>query len=182
MGSIGIGTSVRRKEDRRFLTGRGTYTDDINRPRQLHAYLLRSPHAHAEIAGIDTANAAAAAGVAAIFTGTDLQVGGLPCGWMVTSKDGSPMAEPPRPLLAQGKVRHVGDPVAVVVAETRHQAEAAAELIDVSYKELPAVVASDKAIEPGAPQLFEGAPGNLASIGISATRPRSPLPSLAPAT
>ncbi|MBY0323587.1 MAG: xanthine dehydrogenase family protein molybdopterin-binding subunit [Reyranella sp.] len=161
MGSIGIGTSVRRKEDRRFLTGRGTYTDDINRPRQLHAYLLRSPHAHAEIAGIDTANAAAAAGVAAIFTGTDLQVGGLPCGWMVTSKDGSPMAEPPRPLLAQGKVRHVGDPVAVVVAETRHQAEAAAELIDVSYKELPAVVASDKAIEPGAPQLFEGAPGNL---------------------
>ncbi len=161
MGSIGIGTSVRRKEDRRFLTGRGTYTDDINRPRQLHAYLLRSPHAHAEIAGIDTANAAAAAGVAAIFTGADLQVGGLPCGWMVTSKDGSPMAEPPRPLLAQGKVRHVGDPVAVVVAETRHQAEAAAELIDVSYKELPAVVASDKAIEPGAPQLFEGAPGNL---------------------
>src|SRR5713226_2869537 len=132
MGSFGIGAAVRRKEDLRFLTGRGKYTDDINRPGQLQAYLLRSPHAHAEIAGIDTAKAMAAPGVAAIFTGADLQapdlkvkVGGLPCGWLITSKDGSPMAEPMRPLLAQGKVRHVGDPVAVVVAETRGEAEAA---------------------------------------------------------
>src|SRR5215470_16945805 len=139
MGSFGIGAAVRRKEDRRFLTGKGTYTDDINRPGQLQAYLLRTPHAHAEIAEIDTAKAKAAPGVAAVFTGADLQapelkVGGLPCGWLVTSKDGSPMAEPPRPLLAQGKVRHVGDPVAVVVAETRHQAEAAAELDKVLYR------------------------------------------------
>jgi aerobic carbon-monoxide dehydrogenase large subunit len=166
MGSFGIGAAVRRKEDMRFLTGKGTYTDDINRPGQLQAHLLRSPHAHAEIAGIDTAKAKAAPGVAAIFTGADLQapdlkVGGLPCGWLVTSKDGSPMTEPTRPLLAQAKVRHVGDPVAVVVAETREQAEAAAELIEIGYKELPAVVAADEAIKPGGPLLFDGAANNL---------------------
>src|SRR5215471_107568 len=166
MGSFGIGAAVRRKEDRRFLTGKGTYTDDINRPGQLQAHLLRSPHAHAEIAAIDTADAQAAPGVTAVFTGVELQapelkVGGLPCGWLVTSKDGSPMAEPPRPLLAQGKVRHVGDPVAVVIAETYAEAEAAAELIEIDYKELPAVVAMDKAIKPGEPLLFETAPNNL---------------------
>ena len=160
MGSFGIGAAVRRKEDLRFLTGKGKYTDDINRPGQLQACLLRSPHAHAEIAGIDTAKAMAAPGVAAIFTGADLQapdlkLGGLPCGWLITSKDGSPMAEPLRPMLAQGKVRHVGDPVAVVVAETREQAEAAAELIEIDYEELPAVVASDEAIKPGGPLLFD---------------------------
>ena len=158
---MGIGASVRRKEDVRFLTGRGTYTDDINRPGQLHAHVLRSPHAHAEIAGVDTATAGSAPGVAAIFTGSDLQLAGLPCGWLVTSKNGSPMVEPPRPPLAQEKVRHVGDPVALVVAETHEQAKDAAELIEVDYKTLPAVVASDVAIRPGSPQLFEVAPGNL---------------------
>jgi len=158
---MGIGASVRRKEDVRFLTGRGTYTDDINRPGQLHAHVLRSPHAHAEIAGIDTATAGSAPGVAAIFTGSDLQLAGLPCGWVVTSKNGSPMVEPPRPPLAQEKVRHVGDPVALVVAETHEQAKDVAELIEVDYKTLPAVVASDVAIRPGSPQLFEVAPGNL---------------------
>src|SRR6202008_3776764 len=121
MGSFGIGAAVRRKEDLRFLTGKGTYTDDINRPGQLHAYVLRSPHAHAEIASIDTAKAASAPGVAAILTSSALQVAGVPCGCPVTPKDGSPMVEPPRPLLAQGKVRHVGDPIALVVAETREQ-------------------------------------------------------------
>src|SRR5262245_39166170 len=161
MGSYGIGAAVRRKEDVRFLTGKGRYTDDINRPGQLQACLLRSPHAHAEITGIDATGAKAAPGVVAIFTGADLQVGGLPCGWLLTSKDGSPMVEPTRPLLAQGKVRHVGDPVAVVVAETRAQAEAAAELIDVAYKELPAVVAADEAIKAGGPVLFDAAPDNV---------------------
>ena len=161
MGDFGIGAAVRRKEDFRFLTGQGTYTDDINRPGQLHAFLLRSPHAHAELGAIDTAAAKAAPGVAAVFTGADLQVGGLPCGWLVTSKDGKPMIEPPHPLLAQGKVRHVGDPVAVVVAETLEQAKDAAELIDVSYKTLPAVVTSEEAIKPGSPLLFDTAPGNL---------------------
>ena len=135
MRDQGIGASVRRKEDFRFLTGAGNYTDDINRPGQLYVYILRSPHAHAEIASIDTSNARAAPGIIAVFTAADMQVGGLPCGWLVNSKDGSPMAEPPRPVLAQGKVRHVGDPVAVVIAETLAQAKDAAELIQchISY-------------------------------------------------
>ena len=156
-----IGASVRRKEDFRFLTGAGNYTDDINRPGQRYAYILRSPHAHAEIAGIDTSKAGAAPGVNAVFTGADLQVGGLPCGWLVNSKDGSPMVEPPHPVLAMGKVRHVGDPVAVVIAETLEQAKDAAERIEVSYNPLPAVVAADDAIKPGKPQLFDNAPHNI---------------------
>ena len=156
-----IGAPVRRKEDFRFLTGAGHYTDDINRPGQLCAYILRSPHAHAEIAGIDTGKASGAPGVSAVFTAADLQVGGLPCGWLVNSKDGSPMVEPPHPLLATGKVRHVGDPVALVIADTLEQAKDAAELIEVSYNPLPAVVAADDAIEPGKPQLFDNAPHNI---------------------
>ena len=100
------------------------------------------------LGAIDTAAAKAAPGVSAVFTGADLQVGGLPCGWLITSKDGKPMIEPPHPLLAQGKVRNVGDPVAVVVAETREQAMDAAELIDVSYNALPALVTSEAAIKP----------------------------------
>ena len=161
MSDHGIGAPVRRKEDFRFLTGAGNYTDDINRPGQLHAYIQRSPHAHAEIAGIETKNASAAPGVVAVFTGTDLQIGGLPCGWLVNSKDGSPMVEPPHPVLAQGKVRHVGDPVAVVIAETLEQAKDAAELVEVSYKPLPAIVAADEAIKPGKPQLFDNAAHNI---------------------
>ena len=161
MSEHGIGASVRRKEDFRFLTGRGTYTDDLNRPGQLHAYILRSPHAHAEIAGIDTSKAKAAMGVVAVFTAADMQVGGLPCGWLVKSKDGSPMAEPPHPVLAQGKVRHVGEPVAAIIAETREQAKDAAELVEIDYKPLPAVVAADDAIKPGKPQLFDNAPNNI---------------------
>jgi aerobic carbon-monoxide dehydrogenase large subunit len=161
MNDQGIGASVRRKEDFRFLTGAGNYTDDINRPGQLYAYILRSPHAHAEIAGIETGNARGTTGVVAVFTGADMQVGGLPCGWLVNSKDASPMVEPPHPVLAQGKVRHVGDPVAIVIAETLEQAEDAAELVEVTYKPLPAVVAVDKAIKPGNPQLFDNAPNNI---------------------
>jgi len=137
MGFEGIGASVKRREDLRFLSGRGNYTDDINRPGQLHAVLVRSPHPHARIRGIDTAAAKAAPGVHAVFTGADLaaeKVGGLPCGWQVKNKDGSPMAEPPHPVLAIGKVRHVGDPVAVVIAETKGQARDAAELVAVDYE------------------------------------------------
>ena len=161
MSATGIGAPVRRKEDSRFLTGRGTYTDDINRPGQVHAFLLRSPHAHAELRRVDVASAKAAPGVLAVFAGADMLVGGLPCGWLIHSKDGSPMAEPPHPVLAQGKVRHVGDPIAVVIAETRAQAKDAAELIVVDYKPLPAVVAGEDALKPGAPQLHEQAKGNL---------------------
>src|SRR6516164_4816083 len=159
-----VGTPVRRREDFRFLTGQGTYTDDIDRPHQLHAHILRSPHAHARIAGIDTAAAAAAAGVAAVYTGADIAaagIGGLPCGWQVHSKDGTPMAEPPHPVLAQDRVRHVGDPVAVVVADTLPQARDAAELIRVDYAEEPAVTDPVAALRAGAPVVRDEAPGNL---------------------
>jgi carbon-monoxide dehydrogenase large subunit len=137
-----IGASVRRKEDYRFLTGAGQYTDDINQPNQTYAVFLRSPHAHAKISSIETAAAKAMPGVVAIYTGADLPaaVGGLPCGWLITSTDGTPMKEPKHPLLAQGKVRHVGDQVAIVIAETLRQAKDAAEKIEVDYDVLPAVV------------------------------------------
>jgi carbon-monoxide dehydrogenase large subunit len=164
MSDEGIGVAVRRKEDARFLTGRGTYTDDINRPGQLHVYILRSPHAHAEIGGLDVTKAKQAAGVVAIFTGADLaadNVGGLPCGWLIKNKDGSPMVEPPHPVLAQGRVRHVGDPVAVVIAESRNQAKDAAELISVNYKELPAVIEATDALKPGKPQIWDAAKNNV---------------------
>ncbi|HVM79254.1 MAG TPA: xanthine dehydrogenase family protein molybdopterin-binding subunit [Stellaceae bacterium] len=164
MSDGGIGASVRRKEDARFLTGRGTYTDDINRPGQLYVYILRSPHAHAEIGSIDASKAKKAPGVVAVFTGADLaadNVGGLPCGWLVKSKDGSPMIEPPHPVLAQGRVRHVGDPVAAVIAESREQAKDAAEQINVAYKTLPAVIEAVDAIKPGKPQIWDAAKGNV---------------------
>ncbi|MEC8563187.1 MAG: xanthine dehydrogenase family protein molybdopterin-binding subunit [Pseudomonadota bacterium] len=138
--NTGIGASVTRVEDYRFLTGQGTYTDDINRPGQAYAYILRSPHAHARINGIDTTAAGAADGVVAIYTGADMQTGGLPCGWLIHSRDGSPMHEPPHPPLAQGKVRCLGDQVAIVIADSLSQAKAAAELIEVDYDVLPAVV------------------------------------------
>ncbi|OYX09260.1 MAG: carbon monoxide dehydrogenase, partial [Rhizobiales bacterium 32-66-8] len=138
-----IGASVRRKEDHRFITGQGRYTDDINRPGQAHAYFLRSPHAHAMIRSIDAKAAAAMPGVLGIFTGDDLaadKVGGLICGWMIHNKDGSPMRAGAHPALAQGKVRYVGDHVCVIVAETLAQARDASEAILVDYEVLPAVV------------------------------------------
>ena len=156
-----IGQSVRRKEGLRFLTGAGQYTDDVNFARQTCGYFLRSPHAHAKIRKIDLTKARAAPGVVAIFTGDDLTgVNGLPCGWLLTGTDGKPMNEPPHPVLAQGKVRHVGDQVALVIAESLHQAKDAAELIDVDYEVLPSVVNCVDALKPGAPQIHEQAPGN----------------------
>jgi carbon-monoxide dehydrogenase large subunit len=162
--SAPIGAPVRRKEDMRFLTGKGTYTDDINRPRQLYAVFVRSPHAHAEIGAIDTRRAAAAKGVVAVYTGADVQasgIGTLPCGWGITSKDGSPMIEPAHPLLAVGRVRHVGDPVAVVIAEQKAQAQEAADLVTVTYKPLPGVIMVDDAVKPGKPQIWDAAKGNI---------------------
>ena len=159
-----IGTPVRRREDYRFLTGQGTYTDDINRPGQFYAYILRSPHADARIAGIDTSAAASAPGVVAVYTGKDMAadgVGGLPCGWQVHSKDGSPMIEPPHPPLVIDRVRHVGDQVAVVIAETLAQAREAAELIQVDYVEEPAAIDPMEALKPGSAQVWPEAPGNL---------------------
>ncbi len=156
-----IGQPVRRKEDYRFLTGAGRYTDDVNQNGQTWAYFLRSPHAHAKIRGIDSSKAKAAPGVVAIFTGADLTgINGLPCGWLITGTDGKPMNEPPHPVLAQGKVRYVGDGVALVIAETLAQAKDAAELIAVDYEVLPAVVDPVGALKSGAPLIHDGAPGN----------------------
>ena len=152
--NTGIGASVKRVEDQRFLTGKGNYTDDINRPDQTYAYMLRSPHAHAKIISIDSSNAQSSEGVVAIFTGEDMQVGGLPCGWQIHSEDGSPMHEPPHPALAQGKVRHVGDQVAVVIADTLANAKSAAAKINVEYETLSPVM-DMKVAEAGAPFVHE---------------------------
>ncbi len=164
MGFQGIGASVKRKEDLRFLSGRGRYVDDLNIPGQLHAFIRRSDRPHAEIIRIDIAEAAKMPGVAAVYVGTDLKadgVGGLPCGWQITNKDGSAMAEPLHPVLAVGKVRHVGDPAAVVVAATRQQAKDASERIIIEFADLPPVTTVRDAVAPGAAQLHEDAPGNI---------------------
>ncbi|MBS28770.1 MAG: carbon monoxide dehydrogenase [Alphaproteobacteria bacterium] len=152
MTDTGIGASVKRVEDQRFLTGNGNYTDDINRPDQSHAWILRSPHAHATLKSVDTSKAEAAEGVIAVLTGADMAadgVGGLPCGWQIHNKDGSPMLEPGHPPLAVDKVRYVGDQVAIVIAETRDAARDGAELIEVDYGVLDAVIDMDGALAGG---------------------------------
>ena len=164
MSDTGIGANVKRKEDFRFLTGQGHYTDDIDRPGQVHAYFVRSPHAHATIKKVDTADAAAAPGVIAVFTGADMaadNVGSLPCGWVVTDRHGEPHKAPPHFPLARDKVRYVGDHVAVVIAETYAQAKEAGEQVVVDYAELPANAGTGKALDSSAPLLHDEAPGNL---------------------
>ncbi len=158
----GIGAPMKRREDVRFLTGAGNYTDDINLSRQLYVHFLRSDVAHGRINGIDTEEASKMPGVVRIFTGKDFEgVGGLPCGWQVTDRHGEPMQEPAHPVLAQGKVRHVGDPIAAVVAETREQARDAAEAIAVDIEELPAVVDMKAALQDGAPKVHDDLTSNL---------------------
>ena len=164
MPQDGIGAAVRRKEDFRFVTGQGSYTDDINRTGQLHAAFVRSQHAHASIRRVDTAAAGAMPGVVRILTGADYAadgLGGLPCGWLVTGKLDKPMAEPPHPPLVADRVRCVGDQVAVVIAETLQQARDAAEAVDVDYDILPAAVGIEAALAPGATRIWDEAPGNL---------------------
>ena len=164
MQANGIGASVRRKEDQRFLLGKGRYTDDINVAGQTHAYFLRSPHAHAIIEGIDTSAATAAPGVVAVLTGDDLAadgIGPLICGVTVTSDDGEPHRAPAHPALAQSKVNYVGDHVAIVIAETLTQARDAAELVDVRYRPLPAVSVTADAAGEGQQQIHDVAPGNI---------------------
>jgi len=159
----GIGASVKRKEDRRFLLGKGNYTDDITLPHQTYAVFVRSMYAHAKIAKIDLAAANAAPGVVGILTGEDVAadgLGGLPCGWLIKNKDGSNMVEPPHPALAHGKVRHVGDPVVMVIATSKEAARAAAGLVDVSYDVLPATGLLADAARPGAPQVWDEAANN----------------------
>ena len=162
-----IGVSIKRKEDYRFLTGAGNYTDDVAMPHQTHACFVRSPHAHAKIKSIKKDKALKAPGVVAIFTGEDLaaaKVNGLPCGWLITDVNGQPMKEPPHPCLAQGKARYVGDHVAVVIAETQQQARDAAELVKVDYEELPAVVRTGDARKKGAPVVHDAAPDNTCYV------------------
>jgi carbon-monoxide dehydrogenase large subunit len=162
-----IGTAVKRREDYRFLTGAGTYTDDVKVDGQTYAVFVRSPHAHAAIKRIDTSRARQAPGVVAVYTGEDIanaKVGGLPCGWLITDVNGQPMKEPPHPVLAQGKVRYVGDHVAVVIAETQFQARDAAELVEVDYDVLPAVVDVTDAGKPGAPVIHDSAPDNACYV------------------
>ena len=160
-----IGKSVKRVEDKRFITGRGNYTDDIVLPGMTYAYIVRSPHAHAKINGINTSKAAAMPGVVAVFTGEDIAkagINGVPCGWQVNFKNGDTMKEPPHPLLVADKVRHVGDAVAMVVAEDYATAKDAAEWIEVDYEVLDAVVDPAKAAQPGAPLVHDDAPNNIA--------------------
>ncbi|MCW5729392.1 MAG: xanthine dehydrogenase family protein molybdopterin-binding subunit [Alphaproteobacteria bacterium] len=164
MEKFGASQPLRRIEDRRFITGTGRYTDDITRPGQAHAFILRSPHAHARIRGIDTQAARAMPGVLAIFTAADLAADGippLPCIIPLKNRDGSGRADPPRPALAGDKVRHVGDQVAMIVAESLAEARDAAEAVIVDYEELPPVTDMRRALSPEAPLIHEAAPGNL---------------------
>src|SRR5690554_1934 len=165
MGQFGVGQGVTRIEDLRLLRGEGRYMDDVNLDGQAHAVFVRSPHAHAEIMGIDTEDAAAIEGVLGIYTIADLEadgIGNIPCLAPMQGIDGLPARQPPRPALAKSRVRHVGEAVVMVVAQTRSAAEEAAELVMVDYEPLPAVAGTAEALTPAAPQLHEAAPGNLA--------------------
>ncbi|MFG6563753.1 xanthine dehydrogenase family protein molybdopterin-binding subunit [Sulfitobacter sp. 1A13421] len=158
----GIGASSKRREDVRFLTGAGRYTDDINLRRQTHVFFLRSDVAHGRLTGVDTSAAEDMPGVLKVFTGADFaEVGGMPCGWQVTDKHGQPMQEPKHPVLAHEKVRHVGEPIAAVVAETLAQARDAAEAIVVDIDELPAVVNMKDALKDDAPKVHDDLTSNL---------------------
>ena len=162
---FGLAQPVRRVEDPRLLVGRGRYTDDIVLPNMLHGVLLRSPHAAARIKGIDAAAASSLPGVKAIYTAADLNadgIGPLPCAAPVENRDGTPQAMPPHPVLADDMVRHVGDPVAFVVADSAKAARDAAEQVTVGYETLPSVTDTAKAMDKGAPLVWPDVPHNLA--------------------
>ena len=155
-----IGSSVKRVEDQRFITGRGRYTDDIVLPNMTHAWIVRSPYAHARIVRIDTEAARNQPGVVAVFTGQDIVDDGInpiPTGWQI----GEDMKEPPHHTLAVDKVRHVGDGVAVIIAESKEAAQDAAEHFVVEYEPLAAVVDMNEALGDDAPLVHDGAPNNL---------------------
>ena len=161
---FGIGQPMRRHEDLRLITGRGCYADDVILPRMTHAFVLRSPMAHAHIKRIDAAAARRMPGVLFVATGEDVRADGLgdvPCTVPLVNRDGTSRHDTPRPVLALGKVRHVGQPVALVVAETLTAARDAAEAIDVEYDPLPAITEAKDAISPGAPQLFDHISSNI---------------------
>ncbi len=165
MADAVLGQSVPRREDRRFLTGAAKFTADFNVEGQLHGAVLRSPHAHAEISMIETSAAAALPGVVGVYTAADLaadDIGPLPCAAAAVVQTIEPITVPPRHALASSRVRHVGDPVAFVVAEDYNTALDALELIEVDYAELPAIAEGPGALVPGAPEIWSEAPGNLA--------------------
>ncbi len=165
MGQFGIGQAVRRKEDVRLITGAGRYVDDERDARQAYAAFLRSPHAHARIKSINLDEARRAPGVLAVYTSADVKaakLGTIKCVAPLKNRDGSDYFNPGRPLLADGKVRHVGDPVALVIADTPNAAKDAVELIEVDYETLPTVIDPADAVKPGAPALWDEAPGNVA--------------------
>ena len=155
-----IGTSVKRVEDKRFTTGQGRYTDDIKLPGMTYACMVRSPHAHAKINSINTSVAAAMPGVVKIFTGADVAGIGVPCGWQVNFRNGDTMKEPPHPLLVSDKARHMGDGVAMVVADSYAEAKDAAEMVKVDWEVLPAVTDAKAAVAEGAPLVHDGVPNN----------------------
>ncbi|MCA8869047.1 MAG: xanthine dehydrogenase family protein molybdopterin-binding subunit [Rhodobacteraceae bacterium] len=162
--TTGIGNPVKRKEDRRFTTGRGRYTDDVRNDNQAYAAFVRSPHAHARVKSIDTKAALAMEGVIDVLNGKQLTgdgIGNLICGWAISSKDGSPMNMGAWSALATEKVRYVGDAVAVVIAETQALARIAAEAVEVDYETLPVAASLTAAMAKGAPQIHDNAPGNL---------------------
>ena len=176
MSATGIGAAVRRKEDFRFITGQGQYTDDVVRPGETRAVFVRSPHAHAKIRSIDVSAAKAMPGVVDVLTGAQLagdKIGNLICGWMIHSKDGTPMKMAAHPALAASKVNCVGDAVAVVIAETVGQGKDAAEKVKVDYEVLPAVVDPAKAQAKCAPQIHAISPRTRSTSGTSVT-PRRP--------
>jgi carbon-monoxide dehydrogenase large subunit len=162
--NTGIGDAVKRKEDKRFTTGKGKYTDDVRNDNQAYAAFVRSPHAHARVTGIDASAALAMDGVIDVLNGAQLTgdgIGNIICGWAVTSKDGSPMNMGAWSALATEKVRYVGDAVAVVIAETQALARIAAEAVEVSYEQLSVAASIAAAMEADAPEIHENAPGNL---------------------
>ena len=163
MGEFAIGQPVSRLEDPRLLKGLGRYIDDLNLPGQAHAFILRSPHAHARILAIDASGAASMPGVLGVLTGADCEADGLghlPCDQKRFRRDGGDMYRPPRPILVRDRVRVVGDYVAMVVAETAALARDAAEAVAVDYEPLPAVISPADAAEEGAPRLWDDCPGN----------------------
>ncbi|CAN0391327.1 unnamed protein product, partial [Discosporangium mesarthrocarpum] len=167
MGKFGIGQGVKREEDPRLLKGRGLYVNDVSLPNQTYAYFLRSPYAHADFSVTDTEAAKAAPGVLGVFLGEDVAADGLgfpgmPAKWK--RPDGEPMKYRPQPPLAIGRVRYVGDPIAMVVAETLNQARDAAELIDVDYDMLPSITDTAQTVDPEAPRVWDDYPDNIVGL------------------
>ena len=184
LDAFGIGQPVRRREDKRFVTGAGCFTDDINLPGQVYGHILRSPHAHARIRAIDTSAARAAPGVLGVYTIDDLDADGygeIPTQAKVPGRAGSEMFAPTRPILARGVVRYVGNPVVYVVADSPAQAKEAAELIEVDYEDLPSVTDPREADKARAPLLYPEHGSNLCvhweshePAAVDAASPRRP--------